>query len=382
MQNSETKIRLMIITHDLALGGLQQVIVNICKTIDRTRFDPQVLCLRTTGDYTPEIESLGIKVTLIPQKKKGADYFAFLKVARILKQEKIDVIHTHNTQPFMDGVLGAILARVKTRIHTDHARDFPDKRRYMFAEWFLSHFVSKVIAVSEHTAKNLMKYEKISPHKMAVIPNGIDGSKYAISIDKDKKRAEIGITDKGPIIGIGVRLCEQKGITYLLKAMPEIIKSFPDCTLIIAGRGPLENELKLEASNLGLSKNVKFLGMRLDIPELLQIMDCYVLPSLWEGMPMVLLEAMAAKCPIIATKVGGIPSVITSGENGLLVEPEDSKAISDAVMRVFKDVDLRNGITGKGFTFFAEKFDSRVMTTRYEELYRVKQMGLLVSEGL
>jgi glycosyltransferase involved in cell wall biosynthesis len=370
MQNSETKIRLMIITHDLALGGLQQVIVNICKTINRELFEPQVLCLRATGDYTPEIENLGIKVTLVPQKKKGADYFAFLKVAKILREERINVIHTHNTQPFIDGTMGGLLAGVKTMVHTDHARDFPDKRRYMFAEWFLSHFVRRVVAVSEHTAQNLVKYEKISPRKITVIPNGIDGSKYAISIDKDKKRGELGITKKGPIIGVGVRLCEQKGITYLLKAMPDIIKSFPDCTLIIAGRGPLEPELKAEAKSLGIMDNVRFLGMRLDIPELLQIMDCYVLPSLWEGMPMVLLEAMAAGCPIVATNVGGISSVITPEETGSLVEPEDSKAISNAVMRALKDADLRNRITGNGLASFAEKFDSSVMTRQYETFYR------------
>jgi hypothetical protein len=105
-KENNRKYRLKLITHDLALGGLQQVIVNICKTINREVFEPSVLCLRTLGDYVPEIEKLGIPVALLPQKKKGVDYFAFLKVAKILREEKIDIIHTHNTQPFMDGTLG------------------------------------------------------------------------------------------------------------------------------------------------------------------------------------------------------------------------------------------------------------------------------------
>jgi glycosyltransferase involved in cell wall biosynthesis len=269
----------------------------------------------------------------------------------------------------MDGVLGAILARVKTRIHTDHARDFPDKRRYMLAEWFLSHFVSKIVAVSEHTAKNLIKYEKISPRKIAVIPNGIDGSKYAISIDKDKKRAELGITNKGPIIGIGVRLCEQKGIIYLLKAMPQMISCFPDCTLIVAGTGSLKEELQLESKNLGVSANVKFVGMRTDIPQLLKLFDVYVLPSLWEGLPMVLLEAMAADCPIVATDVGGVSTAIEAGVTGLLIRPGDSDEIFRAVYSILSDQILRNGLVGNARRVLSEKYEVKIMTTHYEELY-------------
>jgi glycosyltransferase involved in cell wall biosynthesis len=363
------KYRLMIITHDLALGGLQQVIVNILRTINRDVFDPSVLCLRALGDYVPEIEELGIKVHLLTQKRDGVDYFAFLKVARILRREKISVIHTHNTQPFIDGVIGGLLAGVKTMVHTDHARDFPDKRRYMFAEWFLSHFVYKVVAVSEHTAKNLIKYEKISPRKIAVIPNGIDGSKYAISIDKDKKRAELGITNKGPIIGIGVRLCEQKGITYLLQAMPGIIEKFPDCTLVIAGKGPLEADLENEANALGITGNVKFVGMRLDMPELLKLFDVYVLPSLWEGLPLVLLEAMVAGCPIVATDVGGVVTIIRHEVSGLLVKTKNFAEIRDAVDKLLSSVQLRRDFVRNARGLFEQEFDAKIMTSRYEDLY-------------
>jgi glycosyltransferase involved in cell wall biosynthesis len=239
----------------------------------------------------------------------------------------------------------------------------------MFAEWVLSHFVYKVVAVSEHTAENLRKYEKFSSRKICVIPNGIDGSKYAISIDKDKKRTELGITNKGPIIGIGVRLCEQKGITYLLKAMPEIIMAFPDCMLVIAGRGPIEDDLKKESEDLGISSNVKFVGMRLDIPELLKLFDVYVLPSLWEGLPMVLLEAMAAGCPIVATDVGGVPSIITSGKNGLLFNCKNHQMLFAAIIKLLQDKPIRNAFSEKGKIDFLRKFDARIMTRHYEKMY-------------
>ena len=245
----------MQITHDLAIGGLQQVVVNICRTINRDKFDVSVLCLRALGEFVPEIEDMGIKVFFLPQKA-GPDYFSFLKVAKILRHERVNVIHTHNTQPFIDGTIGSLLSGVKTIIHTDHARDFPDKKRYMFAEWFMSHFAHKVVGVSDHTSNNLVKYEHISQKKTATVVNGIDESKYNISVDKDKKRTELMIQKKGPVIGLGVRLSEQKGITYLLQAMLTIIKQFPNISLVIAGQGELENSLKEETRMLGIAKNV------------------------------------------------------------------------------------------------------------------------------
>lgn len=366
---NDKKIRLMQITHDLAIGGLQQVVVNLCRTIDRDLFDMSVLCLRELGSFAPEVESLGIKVYFLPQKDTGTDYLSFLKVGKILKENSVEVIHTHNTQPFVDGTLGALMSGVKTIIHTDHARDFPDKRRYMVAEWAMSQFAYKVVGVSEHTSENLMKYEKISPSQIVTIHNGIDGSKYDIAVDRKAKRRELGITGDGPVIGLGVRLSEQKGITYLLKAMPGIVQAFPEITLVIAGDGPLEKDLKAEAKTLGLEGKVLFIGPRLDIPDLLKTFDLYVLPSLWEGLPMVLLEAMAAGCPIVATDVGGVSRAIEHGLNGSLVKPKHPDLLTREITRLLLDDQLRSQYSNNGRKIFEEHFSARAMTSRYEQLY-------------
>lgn len=363
------KIRLMQITHDLAIGGLQKVVVNACRTIDRDRFDVSVLCLRRLGEFVPEIEKLGIKVIHLPQKENGTDYFSFLKVAKILRDEKVDVIHTHNTQPFIDGTIGALLSGVKAIIHTDHARDFPDKKRYMIAEWLMSKFAYKVVGVSEHTSQNLIKYEKISPSKIITIPNGIDGSVYNANINAEAKRSELGIKKEGPIIGLGVRLAEQKGITYLLQAMPEIIKAFPDISLVIAGEGELEDALQDESRELGITDNTYFVGPRLDMDELLKLFDLYVLPSLWEGLPMVLLETMAAGCPVVATNVGGNYMAITHGENGSLINPRSSKLLAEEVVKLLNNKELRNSYISNGYKTFESKFSSKIMMEQYQKLY-------------
>jgi glycosyltransferase involved in cell wall biosynthesis len=363
------KVRLMQITHDLDIGGLQQVIVNLCRTIDRERFDVSVLCLRHLGEFVPVVEKLGIEVVLLPQKQNGVDYLSFLKVAKLLREKRIDVIHTHNTQPLVDGTLGALLAGVKTIVHTDHSREFPDKRRYMFAEWLLSHFVYKMVGVSKPTSRDLITYERISPSKVVTILNGIDGSSFDVSVDRQKKRKELGIRGEGPVIGLGVRLSEEKGVAYLLRAMPEIIKRYPDINLVIAGKGASEKDLKREAADLGIEKNTLFIGPRLDMPEVLKVLDLYILPSLREGLPTILLEAMAAGCPIVATDVGGNHTAITHGESGSLVEPKNPGALAAEIVRVLGDEQLRNRYAERGLELFKSNFTAQAMTAQYEKLY-------------
>jgi len=364
----QRKIRLMQITHDLAIGGLQQVVVNLCRTIDRETFDVSVLCLRKLGSLVPEVERLGIKVNMIPQKR-NTDYIAFMKVARMLRQERIQVIHTHNTQPFVDGTLAAMLSGVRTIVHTDHARDFPDKRRYMLAERLMSHFAYKVVGVSDHTSKNLIQYLKIPARKIITIPNGIDGSRFADEIDKPAKRQELGIPGDGPIIGVGVRLDQQKGLTYLLQAMPMIVRQVPGTTLVIAGEGPIEYELKCQAAEMGLTGSVKWIGPRLDIPDLLKLFDLYVLPSNWEGLPVCLIEAMAAGCPIVTTDVGGVRTAIQSGYNGILLAPKDPQGLAKETVRLLLDSRTRQIYAANGRRLFEQRFTAEKMTRAYERLY-------------
>jgi glycosyltransferase involved in cell wall biosynthesis len=367
----DKKIKVIQVTHDLDLGGLQQVIVNICKTIDRNRFDISVLCLRSLGCYLPELEKSGVPVTLIPQKQQGTDYLSFLKVAQHFKLMKPDVIHTHNTQPFIDGTIAAKMTGVKRIIHTDHARSFPDKCRYMFAERIMSNFAFKVVGVSDDTSRNLMKYEHISEKKITTIPNGIDSSRYDIVVDKEKKRKEIGIRQSGPIIGVAVRLAEQKGLTYLLDAMPEIVKVYPDVSLVIAGDGPLKKELENQAELLGIRTNVFFLGLRLDINELLRVFDVYAMPSLWEGLPMILLEAMAAGCPIVATDVGGNSCAIKNNHNGYLINPANPIEIKNAILSILQNPVLSDKFKIAGKDIFFRYYDSTIMTKKYEALYDI-----------
>jgi len=369
MINTMKKINVLQITHDLRIGGLQEVVVNICRSIDKSRFNVKVLCLRDKGPLSTKIEKLGIDVIEIEKRPGKVDYFAFTKVAKIIKDNNIDVVHTHNTQPFVDGTLGALLAGRKLIVHTDHARDFPDKYRYMFAEWLMSQFAYKVVGVSAHTCENLRKYEHISSKKLQVIENGVDGDIYRKDIDYKKKCAELGISPDDLVIGLGVRLVEQKGISYLLHAMNKLISDYPNIVLLIAGEGDQRRALEEMSVDLKLGKHVKFLGPRMDIDEILKVIDIYVLPSFWEGLPMVLLEAMASGCPIVATNVGGVGKAIEHGVNGTLIPPRDSDAIYLAIKELIDNPELRDAYAESGQKIFDKKFSSKGMVDKYQDIF-------------
>jgi glycosyltransferase involved in cell wall biosynthesis len=361
----------MQVTHDLAIGGLQRIVADICLNIDKSKFNISVSCLRNLGEFTKELVKNNIKVYSIssPSRNDRPDYLSFFKLYRLLKGKQIDILHTHNTHPFIDGTTAGRMARIPVIIHTDHAREFPDKRRYMVAERILSHFVDKVVAVSESVKQDLIYYEKMNPKKITILWNGIDPKKFNCKINEKEKKKELNIENRYPILGVGVRLTKQKGIIYLLKAIPRIISEYPKTILIIAGSGDQEKKLKQEAIKLQIDKHVRFLGPRLDIPEVLSILNIYVLPSLWEGMPLAILEAMAAKKPIVATAVDGTEEAIFHEHSGLLVPPQDSDALADAILRIVKNQDLARFVSNNAYRRFQEYFTVQKMTSRYEELY-------------
>lgn len=366
---SENKrLRLVQLTHDLTLGGLEQVVMTLARTIDPRRFDVSVLCLWELGAFGEQLVAQGIPVDVLHVRYERT---AFRKVARYLRQRRVDVLHTHNTPSFLHGSLGAFLARTPTVVHTDHARDFPDRMRYMVAEHIASHLVYRVVGVSEHTTNNLHRYEKIPRRKLLTIQNGIDGSRFRAPVDVAAKRRELGLPSDGPVIGLASRLTPQKDVPSLLRAMTIVVREIPNVTLLVVGEGDGEEraELRTLAHELGLGERVRFLGMRFDIPELLATFDVYASSSVWEGLPMVILEAMAAGCPIVATAVGGLPTAITDNVNGTLVPPGNHEALAAALIELLRDGERRARYARAAREVFATRYSAEIMARQYEALY-------------
>ena len=364
-----SRLRVLQLTHRMGIGGLERVVETLCRTIDRDRFEVAVLCLRDTGLFALPLQELGIQVERIRADPDRTEHLAFLKVARFMRAWRPDVLHTHNTEPFLDGTLAALMTGVRTHVHTDHARAFPDKTRYLVAERIAAIFAYRVVGVSEDATRNLRRYVRIPAKKLMTIENGVDGAPFELEFDRAAARRSLGVDPDAPLIGLVARLEDQKGINFLLDAMPAVFGTFPDCTLLIAGTGSRSGSLRQQAEELGLGDRVRFLGPWTEVPRLLRSLDLFLLPSVWEGLPMALLEAMAAACPILASTAGGTPAAIRHGESGWLVPPSNSRAIADGVLHLLSRPRLRDQLALEARRTFTERYSAAAMSRRYESLY-------------
>lgn len=365
----QRKIRVLQLTANLGMGGLERVVINLCKNINVDMYDVSVCCLKYKGKLARELEDIGMPVHLLPQVTKRPDYTAFWRLKKILLQEKPDLVHTHNANAFIDGAMASCLAGVPALINTDHARKFPGRWTERMMEAVCARKADKFVAVSEETKKNLMRYERIPAAKIEVIRNGIDGKDYDIEIDVQKKKEELGLLGFDHVVGLGVRLTPQKGIAHLIEAAPLVLAMFPKTAFLVAGKGYLRESLMELAIQRGVSSHFHFIGPRLDLPEILQTLDVYVLPSEWEGLPLALLESMAASRAIVATRVGGNPYVIEHGRTGLLVESKDVKGLAEAVCRLLSNYEERGRLGINAQKRFYQGFSVQHMTGKYEELY-------------
>lgn len=362
------KINLLHITHDLNYGGLQKLLVDLCSHTDKNKFNISVLCLRELGPLTNQIQDLGIKVDLLPQKK-NTNYFSFWDIKHFLNKNNIDIIHTHNSQPFMEGTIASILSGGHKIIHTDHGRDFPDKKRYMLMERFASFIVDRVIAVSEKTAQDLEKYIKINKNKIKVIENGVDGTRYENIGDKNELRKELQLAEDDFVLGFVGRFVYEKGLNYLIKAMADLVKQYPKLKLVLVGDGPKREEIEKLVNQFKLNGFVRLPGLRSDTHLFYNMFDLFVLASVSEGLPLVLLESMAAKCPVLATKVGGIPNVIKHGHSGYLVDSKNSEHLAEGIEYLYKNFVQKKNYTKKAYEFFKQNYDISSTVKKYEKEY-------------
>lgn len=357
---SEKKIKIAHVVLSLDIGGLEMLVVDMIRHIDRERFDVAVVCLRDKGALAGQVESLGFRVFSLGGRDR-LEWKAFFKLAGILRKEKARIVHCHNTAGYLYGGIAAILAGFKKIIYTEHGRVFPDNSRRMLAERILSWFTYKIVAVSEDMKRCLIEYEKINPLKIQVIHNGVDVERfYPLGLDaRCKLREALGMAQNDIVIGNVARLDPVKDHGCLIRAFALLITRHSSLKLILVGDGPERENIEHLIAALGLRSSVICLGSRKDIPDLMNIMDVFVLSSKNEGISLTLLEAMACGVPVVATRVGGNPEIVKDGENGLLCDPGDPQDLAD---KIFMALDSR-------FTFHASLFTLKDMLTQYESLY-------------
>lgn len=340
------RIKVLQIIESTGKSGPRYLLSNLVHNLDKHRFQVEVICstLRDRDFYTDieKMEEAGIKVVIVEMKRKislWSDFIAFFKLCFYIMEGRYDIVHTHSSKAGFLGRLASRLMGVRTVIHTPHcfcfeAQDMQriEKRFYFYIEKFAALFCNKIIAVSESQKQDIIKRGLVNPGKVITIENGIDTYRFTDNgFDIEKKKQELGLDNGSIILGTVGVLNESKGHSYLIRAISEIINQGFDVKLIIAGEGILRRELETLSDQLGLNGRIKLLGFREDIPQILSLMDIFVFPSLWEGMSLALLEAMASGLPVISTEVHGTIDLIQDNKRGLLVKRKDILGLVRAV---------------------------------------------------
>jgi len=352
----------------LEIGGLEMMVVNFIEKLDRSRFVPEVVCFDTLGELSERLEAQGVPVHFV-KRHPGIDYYYIFRLASFLRHNQVDILHLHNPTAFFYGTLAAKLVGLSPIIYTEHGRDFSSSKKIKMANRWLGKLVDKVVAVADFSRHYLIDHEGISESKVLTIHNGIDGERYAAKYDVASVRASLGLTEEQAVIGIVARLDPIKNHALLIKSMKKVLSEQRQAILLIIGDGPLRVELKQLCNELCFNENIRFLGSRSDVPELLSALDVFVLCSISEGLSLTLAEASAAGKPIVVTNVGGNSEVVQDGVSGHVVPSNCVDSLANAILDILNKPELSQQMGQAGRERFEQQFTLHGMVKSYQDLY-------------
>lgn len=360
------KLRVLHFIADLHLAGAERVFLDLVRTLDTSRFESTV-CAMTGGPLADEARAGGIPVKII-ERQRTFDLRGIKNIYALMRNERIDIVHSHMFAANLYGCLAAKAARIPVFIATEHGRYLPVTRKRLLITGVVARCASKMTAVSEELRQFLIKTSHIPPRRVSVIRNGIDTSRF-IASGYEEARRELGFDAATLVVGTVANLYPVKGYVYLIRAAAELAPDFPQLRYVFIGRGPERDALEHECQEKDLSTKIAFLGQRRDVQRLLPGLDLFVLPSLSEGVPLTLLEAMAAERAAIATRVGGNTEVIEDGANGRLVAPAQPAALADAIRELVQDPERRRQMGAAARRHIEQHFSVTAMVRDYEQLY-------------
>ena len=366
------RLRILHLITRLPVGGAERLLVDIARGLDPQRFTSIACCIQDRGELAAELEASGIAVhSLDRMRTKRFDWRAIGDLARLMREQRIDVVHSHLYHANLYGRLAAWRARVPAvaTVHNTYARR--KLHRELLNRW-LAHMSARVIAVSEDVRSDLMRYDGIPAQKIVVIHNGIDVGRVQTALTRREARARLGLADEAIVLGCVARLEEQKGHRFLLEALARLndpARGAARFRVVLVGDGRLRAELEQRAAGLGVAAWTMFLGTRHDVPDILKALDICVMPSLWEGLSVAMLEAMAASLPLVISDVSGVSQVIGDNEYGIKVPVGDVPALAQTI-RALADAPQRRAALGAAARQrVLAKFSAQAMLSELSRLY-------------
>lgn len=364
--NKRSRIRLQFILPDTGgsnIGGMEMVAANILHRLDPRRYSVSLLCLNRENGVIPRLDRARVPVEVI-EKQKGLDATLVPRLSWHFLRTRPDLIHTFNEGALIYGFPAARLARVPAVVHADHGR-LPVRERPLLRAVRIrfTKMADHIVAVSEDLRRLMVEKEGVPEDKVTIVTNGVDLIPFDQEWDRASIRRDLGVTQKDWVVGTVGSLSPQKNQALLIRSAARV----PNMKVLIAGAGRLEGHLETLIAELKLEDRVFCVGQQRDIPRFLSALDLFALPSITEGTSLALLEAMAARLPVLATDVGGNRAVLEN--TGLLVPSDDVDAMSDklAWCRKHRAKCKALGLSGRARVEARYSLDRTVAT--YDEIF-------------
>ena len=364
-ETSLRRLSVMFVMTTLHHGGAETLLVNLIRRLDRARFAPELCCLKTLGPLGDQL-SAEVPTTAFNTRSKY-DIRILGKLTRHFHDRRIDAVVTVGAGDKMFwGRLAAWRARVPLVISALHTTGWPDCVGRL--NRMLTPLNDAFVGVAQGHGEHLVQQERLPPQKVHVIPNGVDVDRFCPGPGDVALRRGLGLPESGPIVGIVARLGEEKNHDMFLKVAARVRRSVPGVRFVSIGDGPRRGALESMTVELGLEDCVHFLGVREDIPQLLRLLDVFVLTSHVEANPVSVLEALASGKPVVATRVGSVPETVIDGHTGHLVEPGDTNAMANRVTELLQHPTYTRQLGRAARAHITRHWSLERMVQGYEEL--------------
>ncbi len=376
--DTEKPLRLLLVVDSLEVGGAERHVVDLAAALRRKGHEVEVAC-SVAGGLAQRLQEAGVPFRPLTErlvKRRVSPAYA-RGVGRLLREKRFDLVHAHI---YASAVAAAIATR-KTGprlVITEHTeaswQTWWTRRVSRWAHGRASH----TIAVSTPIRRRLIEKDRVPPDRVSLIPNAV------IPAPDDPPDLSGTLPDgwlEEPLVGVVARLQPEKGVATFLKAAALVSKASPGARFLVVGDGPLREELRDLVGRLGVEDRVRFLGYRTEARALIRLLDVLVVPSLTEGSPLIVLEAMAACVPVVASAVGGVPDQARHGEEGLLVPPGDPEALAGAMDELLRDPRRARRLGAAGRRRTENGFSHETLVRRIEGVYRAVLEGKTPSDA-
>ncbi|WP_017444355.1 glycosyltransferase [Gayadomonas joobiniege] len=360
--------KILHVTYDMRIGGTERVIINLLKGSDPS-YQMSIFCIESPlGPWGVKLQKQGLAI-FQSDRKPGFDRALIRQINKVIKSQKIDIVHCHQYTPWVYGTLASLGTSAKV-IFTEHGRFYPDrgswKRRIVNP--ILNCFTAHITAISKATAAALSEFEYLPKKQIKVIYNGIEPVSVAPSIAQTLA-LELGIKDTDLVFGTIARFDPIKNHPLMLRAFTSVLQKYPNARLLIVGDGEEKDTIIKLANQLGIQDSLIMPGYQSDPSAFLGLMDIFLLSSLSEGTSMTLLEAMSLGKPCIVTNAGGNKEVIADQINGEVCANDDLAAFSSAMLKMAADSELQQKYSVQAKQRFNEIFSVQQMASAYANLY-------------